>query len=138
MCVFKRENENTYASARSKLSLTTPVTFRIISKLSVASVSIRCAATIADPSDTPTFSLSPSKPPLRSGREILGDELGEGALELGEDLNPLSEPAPRSLCAVLLCPLLTAAPVPEAASATVPPALVTPISRSIAVEAEAA
>jgi hypothetical protein len=76
------------------------VTFLIISKLSVARVSIRCAATIADPSDTLAFSLSPSALLLlRSALDILGDEdvLGEGALELGEDLNPVSAPAPRSL-----------------------------------------
>jgi hypothetical protein len=95
----------------------------------------------ADPSDTPALSLSPSAVfPVRSAQEFLGDEdaLGEGALELGEDLNPVSAPAPRSLCAALLCsPLLTAAPVPEAAAATVPPALTTPLSRSLAVAAEA-
>ena len=79
--------------------------------------------------------------PVRGAQEFLGDEdaLGEGALELGEDLNPVSTPAPCSLCAALFCcPLLTAAPVPEAAAATVPPALTTPLSRSLAVAAEAA
>jgi hypothetical protein len=37
----------TYASARSRLSLTTPVTPRIISRLSVASAKTRCAAWVA-------------------------------------------------------------------------------------------
>ena len=71
--------------------------------------------------------------PQRSARETLGDEDGPGerALELGEDLNPVSAPAPCSLCAALLCcPLLANAPVPEVAAATAC-CLVPPLSRSL-------
>ena len=123
----------TYASARSKLSFTTPVTFLIISKLSVASTNILCAATIADPSVTllPGFPFSLSPSPFKMALDILGEEVqGDVALEFGEDLNPPSAPAPLSRCAALLCwPLLTEAPVPVAAAATVPPTpVVVPLS----------
>jgi hypothetical protein len=77
-----------------------------MSKLSVARVNIHCAVTIADPSDTPAFSLSPSAvSPVRSALEFLGDKdaLGKGSLELDEDPNPVSAPAPCSRCAALLC-----------------------------------
>lgn len=92
----KFERIKTYTSAQSKLSLTTPSD-------SPHHIQTLCHKGQYSLSNMPAFSFSPSAAfPVRSAREFLGDE-DEGALELGEDLNPVSAPAPRSLCAALLC-----------------------------------
>ena len=117
----------TYASALSKLSLTTPVTLRMISKLSVASVKIRCEARSAALADTaspcPCSTVSPCRGCVlpSTARVILGDDDGDGARELGPERTPGSgAPVPRSLCAARRPPTRRAVAVPCPATPRAP------------------
>jgi hypothetical protein len=84
----KKRKKRTYASARSKLSFTIPVTFRIISKLSVASANILCDATSAALADTafpPSHRIKEDAPPLPTtvALAMCGEADGDVALDEG-------------------------------------------------------
>lgn len=78
----------TYASARSKLSETTVVTPRSMSKLSVASVNIRCAASLAASAVVGTPPVPDPNPfplvCLECARDCPGDVAREGGRERGD------------------------------------------------------
>jgi len=86
---------STQASARSKLSFTTLITPRIMSKLSVASVNTRCDARIAVGAETWGSSTEPEVEAEDGARDLPIRGEGEDARETEGDTVVL--PSPRSL-----------------------------------------
>ena len=100
----KKKKEKTYASSRSKPSFRTPVTFRIVSKLFVASANILCNVTSAALANT-TFLFHythyhfPTRRqeedgPRKTAHTPCGEAAGDVALDEGPDLTPPSAPVP--------------------------------------------
>ena len=100
-----RTTKRTHVSALSKLSLNTPVTLRIISRLSVASVRMRWAASVAEPAvgrDAVACLCGPdgTKPAVCGDAELLrvcGLSKGEDGAVLAAEPGRESVPARRRL-----------------------------------------
>jgi len=87
-CSPMTRRRSTQASARSSESLTTPVTPRIISRLSVARARIRCAACFAEPAVGGTATGAPPAPaPELFCRECRGPGVPVG--EVGREVSPV-------------------------------------------------
>ena len=111
----KKKKEKTYASSRSKPSFRTPVTFRIVSKLFVASANILCNVTSAALANTTfLFHYTHSHFPTRRQRKKTAhprQPTHHAAKQQATSPSmkvPISyhhpHPSPLSRCAGLLCP----------------------------------
>ncbi len=72
-------------SARSKLSLNTPVTLRSMSRLSVASVKIFCAACVAPSTVGGVLPVAVLLPCLECGCDLCEPRTGDVAREAGRE-----------------------------------------------------